>query len=195
VLLLDVEMPGLTGLDAAGLIGAGEAAVLGSPRVIFTTAHPEHAVAAFDVGAVDYVLKPIEAPRLARALARVRPAPATGRADPASPVARLALEVKGEVRLLDPGEITHAVLDGALVAVHVAGQAQAILTDLSLQELQRRVPAGTLERVHRQALLNLSHVRALRPLESGGFVARTTSGEDVPVSRQSARELRKRLGI
>lgn len=82
-----------------------------------------------------------------------------------------------------------------LVAVHLVSQAQALLTDLSLQEIQRRVPAGTLERVHRQALLNLAHVRSLRPLESGGFVARTTTGRDVPVSRQSARELRRRLGI
>jgi two-component system, LytTR family, response regulator len=191
VLLLDIEMPGLTGLDAAGLVGAGA----GRPRVIFTTAHPEHAVDAFDVGAVDYVLKPVEASRLARALERARVAPPAGRADQPLPVARLALEVKGEVRLVDPAEITHAVLEGALVAVHLAGEDREILTDLSLQEIERRVPAGTLERVHRQALLNLAHVRSLRPLESGGFVARTASGKDVPVSRQAARELRRRLGL
>jgi two-component system LytT family response regulator len=183
VLLLDIEMPGLSGLDAAGLLGTD------GPRVIFTTAHPEHALHAFDVGAVDYVLKPVEASRLSRALDRARQPPPA----PSAPVERLALAVKGEVRLFDPREITHAVLDGALVTVHVAGE--AIITDLSLQEIQRRLPAGTLERVHRQALLNLAHVRSLRPLESGGFVARTTRGEEVPVSRQSARELRKRLGL
>lgn len=183
VLLLDVQMPGLNGLDAAGLLGSQ------GPAVIFTTAHPEHAVAAFDVGAVDYVLKPIEASRLAKALDRAR----DRCSEAAESVDRLALTVQGEVRLLDPGDITHALFDGALVTVHT--DKEALLTDLTLQELQRKLPSDDFERVHRRALLNLSKVDRLQPLPTGGYTAVTVGGAEVPISRQVARELRKRLGL
>ena len=183
VLLLDVQMPGLSGLDAAGLLGPN------GPTVIFTTAHAEHAVAAFDVGAVDYVLKPIEASRLAKALDRARDI----RGKASDPVDRLALTVQGEVRLLDPGDITHALFDGALVTVHT--KHEAFLTDLTLQELQRKLPAEGFDRVHRRALLNLTKVDRLQPLPTGGYTAVTVGGAEVPISRQAARELRKRFGI
>lgn len=183
VLLLDVQMPGLSGLDTAGLLGPH------GPTVIFTTAHPEHAVAAFDVGAVDYVLKPIEASRLAKALYRAR----DHRGPAAEPVDRLALTVQGEVRLLDPSDITHALFDGALVTVHT--NKEALLTDLTLQELQRKLPMDDFERVHRRALLNLTKVDRLQPLPTGGYTAVTFGGAEVPISRQAARELRRRLGL
>lgn len=194
VALLDVQMGALSGLSVS------EAAAELGVEVIFTTAHPEHAVAAFDRGAVDYVLKPADADRLATAIARARrrieaeqPRASTDapRGDPLP--ARLPIAVRGEIRLVDPGEITHAIHDGSLVTVF-AGR-DALLTDLSLNELEQRLPPDRFARVHRRALINLDKVDRLRPLPTGGYLAVTPGGHEVPVSRQAARALRRRLGI
>lgn len=190
VVLLDIQMPGRSGLELA------QASAEWGVEVVFTTAHPEHAVAAFDCGAADYVLKPIEEGRLAVALQRVRQrlaAAEPGRGPTTPPLARLALMVRGEVRLVDPAEISHAELDGQLVTVWVGKE--GLLTDLSIHELERRLPAGQFERVHRRALVNLGRVERLKPQPSGGYLAITTDGHQVPVSRQAARLLRRRLGI
>jgi two-component system, LytTR family, response regulator len=195
VAFLDIRMAGLSGLDVS------EVAVELGVEVVLTTAHPEHAVAAFEHGALDYVLKPVEAERLATALTRVRRRLDMARVSSANPAApsggsaldRLPLEVRGEVRLVRPDDISHAVLDGGLVTVWVG--AESLFTELSLNELERRLPAGSFERVHRQALLNLRRVDRLKPRPTGGYLALTTDGHEVPVSRQAARALRRRLGI
>jgi len=200
VVLLDIQMPGLTGLEAMALLPDG------GPYVIFCTAHAEHAVDAFDVGAVDYLLKPFEPDRLAKALDRARSREAVERfreearhqreqraLSPAPALARLAVPTKQGIVLLDPREISHAVLDGELVTIHVG--ASSFLTDESLQNLEARLSGGAFERVHRRALLNLDHVARLEPCPSGGYVARTHRGEAIEVSRQAARALRKRLGL
>lgn len=185
VLLLDIHMPGLTGLDAMALLPAE------GPYVIFCTAHSSHAVEAFDAGAVDYVLKPVEAARLQKALERAgaRRAAVAG----ADSVQRLAIPMRQGIVLVDPREISHAVLDGELVTVSTAQG--DYLTDFTLQELEEKLPPGLLERVHRRALLNLDHVVRLEPLETGGFTARTRRGQAVDVSRQAARALRRRFGL
>ncbi|MCB9753606.1 MAG: response regulator transcription factor [Myxococcales bacterium] len=203
VLLLDIRMPGISGLEARALIPDD------GPYVIFTTAHAEHALEAFEVGAVDYLLKPIEAGRLSRALARARRA-LRGRADAgaeaerdaapedAPAIARLAVPTAKGILLLDPADITHALFDGALVTVF-AGQGP-VIADGSLGELEKKLEGLTragarFERVHRRALLNLDRLARLEPVETGGFVAYTDRDAAVPVSRQVARRLRKRLGL
>jgi two-component system LytT family response regulator len=183
VVLLDIEMPGLSGLEALRLLPEPR------PYVIFCTAHAEHAVAAFDVGAVDYVTKPVEAGRLALAIERARRA-AEARSTKAP--RRLAIETREGVLLLDPAEITCAELDGALVTIHVGER--RVLTDLPLGELEERLPSS-FHRVHRRALLNLDHVTLLEPTPTGGYVARTRGGHTVEVSRQAARDLRRALGL
>jgi two-component system LytT family response regulator len=185
VLLLDIHMPGLTGLETKALIADD------GPYVIFATAHPEHALEAFDVGAVDYVLKPIEAGRLKKALDRARAADAPRERTEGPP--RLALPTRDGARLLDPARISHAVFDGSLVTVHYAGE--ELLTELTLTDLETRLPAGDFERVHRRALLNLARVDRLVDQPTGGYVAVTEDGLQVEVSRQAARKLRKRLGL
>lgn len=184
LVLLDVHMGKLSGLDVADV-----AADLGV-EVVLVTAHPEHAVSAFDRGAIDYVLKPVEAERLAKAIDRAR---ARIEPPPAAPLDRLALEVRGEVRLVSPDEVSHAIVDGPLVRVFASGE--ALLSELSLNELERRLPPGRFERVHRRALLNLARVDRLKPLPTGGYLAVTSEGHEVPVSRQAARQLRRRLGL
>src|SRR5262249_52162647 len=95
--------------------------------------------------------------------------------------------------LVDPRDVTHAQLSDELVTVYAAGQ--QYLSALSLQELESRLPPATFLRVHRRALVNLSHVVRLQPNEVGGFLAETTGGHAIEVSRQAARDLRKRLGL
>lgn len=190
VVLLDIQMPKLTGTEALALWPAD------GPWVVFCTAHAEHAVKAFDGGAVDYLLKPVEPERLKKALDRARERSTRAKFSEAvkqHQLERLAVTTRQGVVLLDPAAVTHAVLEDELVTVFT-GDAK-YLTDFTLQDLQDRLPEGRFERVHRRALLNLEAVARLEPLETGGYLARTHGGQTVEISRQSARELRRRLGL
>jgi two-component system, LytTR family, response regulator len=196
VAVLDINMPGLSGLETVMQMPEER------PYIIFLTAHPEHAVKAFDVGAVDYLLKPVDDARLETAIGRARKAldqghvrtgdggddrPSAGR------IGKLAIATHGGAALVSPDDVTHATFDGTLVTVHTA--ARAILTDDTLQELEAKLPPGPFERVHRRAIVNLDHVDRLESVDSGGYVACLSTGKRVDVSRQSARRLRRRLGL
>lgn len=204
VVLLDVQMPGLSGIEALSLLGED------APLVILCTAHPDYALDAFDLGAVDYVVKPVEAGRLKKALLRAgrqlalrragssdaaRPASELGRSSAAAAtgLARLAIPTRQGIVLLDPGEISHAVLEGELVSVFT--EQGVFLSDDTLGDLHDRLPDELFARVHRRALINLARVVRLEPVDSGGFLAHTRSGHQVEVSRQAARDLRRRLGV
>jgi two-component system LytT family response regulator len=187
VVLLDIQMPELSGIEALQLLPAD------GPLVIFCTAHAVHAVSAFDVGAVDYLLKPIDGGRLRKALDRARQRLATVTPEAAPLGVRLALPTRQGIVLLDPRDVTHAQLADELVTVYAGGK--AYLSALSLQEIESRLPPPTFLRVHRRALVNLTHVTRLLPNEVGGFVAETSGGHSIEVSRQAARDLRKLLGL
>lgn len=195
VVLLDIQMPGLTGLEAMQLWPEN------GPYVVFCTAHTEHALKAFDVGAIDYLLKPVEPARLAKALARARARDAQRRfhdelhrqRQGAATLQRLAISTRQGVVLLDPLQVSHATLEDELVTV-VSREGTYITAD-SLHELLEKLPKDRFERVHRRAVLNLEQVVRLEPQDTGGYVARTRTGHAVDVSRQAARELRKRLGL
>jgi two-component system, LytTR family, response regulator len=191
LVVLDINMPGMTGIETVMKMPEDR------PYLIFLTGHPEHAVEAFDLGATDYLLKPVDEARLKKALDRARrqlDAPlGPGARDPGAPLARLAITTKTGVVLLGPDEVTHAIFDGQLVTVHTRDR--AILSDATLQELEDRLSASHFERVHRRAIVNLLHVERLEPVLSGGYVARVVGGKSVDVSRQAARKLRRRLGI
>jgi two-component system LytT family response regulator len=211
VVLLDIHMPGLTGMETLELLPSD------GPVIILCTAHADHAVDAFERGAVDYVMKPVEAGRLKKALGRARERiemrrMAQSRAKPAadaeidadggaeratgdSPRAldRLAIPTRQGIVLLDPRTVSHAVLEGELVSV--VTEEGTYLSDDTLADLQERLPRDSFERVHRRAILNLGQVTRLEPLETGGFLAHTRAGHAVEVSRQAARELRRRLKV
>lgn len=195
VAILDVNMPGISGIETVMKMPEDR------PYVIFLTAHAEHAVSAFDVGAVDYLMKPVDDARLEKALSRARAVLDTGHkaegggAKGGQKLNKLAIQTRSGVELVNPGSITHATFDGALVTVHT--DSRAILTDDTLQDLEDKLAAGEnpFERVHRRALLNLDHVERLESVDSGGYVACLSTGKKVDVSRQSARKLRRRLGL
>ncbi len=186
VVLLDIQMPGLSGMEALQLWPAD------GPVVVLCTAHAGHAVQAFDDGAVDYLLKPVEPARLQKALERARRRLPAESARPQ--LERLAIRTRAGIVLVAPGQVSHAVLDGELVTL-VTCDGRALITELGLQDLLQRLPGDRFERVHRRAIVNLDEVSRLDPLETGGYLAQMKSGATVEVSRQSARELRKRLGL
>ena len=191
LVVLDINMPGMSGIET--VLNMPE----DRPYLIFLTAHPEHAVSAFDLGATDYLMKPVDEARLKKALDRARrqldAPPRRDGPEPSVPLARLAIATKAGVVLLGPDDVTHAVFDGQLVTVHTRDR--ALLCDSTLQELEDRLSASHFERVHRRAIVNLLHVERLEPVLSGGYVAHVAGGKSVDVSRQAARKLRRRLGI
>jgi two-component system LytT family response regulator len=195
VAILDVNMPGKSGIETVLAMPEER------PYIVFLTAHPEHAVKAFELGAVDYVMKPVDDARLSKAIERARAfldQGPTGRENDVgtSKLAKLAIATHDGAALVSPTEITHATFDGALVSVHTSSR--TILTDDTLQDLETKLGAcgaGTFERVHRRAILNLDHVERLESVDSGGYVACLSTGKRVDVSRQSARKLRRRLGL
>jgi two-component system LytT family response regulator len=180
VLVLDISMPGIGGLELRRRLGDA------GPSVIFVTAHAEHAVDAFDAGAVDYVVKPVTGARLAKAIDRCRRVPL------APTFERLPIATRAGVVLVDPRAVIYAAFDGSLVTLH--GALESWITTASLTELEAQLPA-TFVRVDRRHLINLDEIVRLEPEDTGGYVAVTRSAARVPVSRQAGRDLRKRLGL
>ena len=164
------------------------------PNLYAVFAYSEHALEAFDVGAEDYLLKPLEPTSLKRALQR--PAIRIAPSPPASAVAapqRLTVHTAKGVVFVDAAELLYARLDGELTTLHT--RSGPLLVDLSLKQLHDLLPDARFWRVHRRALLNLEGVDRLESVESGGYIAHMADGATVPVSRQAGRRLRKRLGV
>lgn len=195
LVLLDIQMPGLDGL---GVARSGRAL----PPIVFTTAHAEHAVLAFELAAIDYLLKPIEEARLGRAIDRVRARPtalsssalasllqqALGRAAPAP---RIAARSKTAVRLFDPREVTRFYAADKYSMVRLAGE--ELVLDDSLSALEAKLAPFDFVRVHRGELVNLAHVRAVHS-DGGETWLELSDGQRADVSRRLAPEIRARLG-
>ena len=183
VVLLDIELGTGDGFDVlAGLTPA--------PRVIFVTAHPQHAVQAFAVEAADYLLKPVRPERLAEALARVArrigPAPA-----PLGPA--VELRMPSRTIFADPGEIVALSAEGDFTRVHLAGQ-PALLILRTLSHFEALLPAPPFLRVGRSVLLNLQRVRRVEA-EDRNLAHVTLEGMEapLPLGRVAAARLRVAL--
>ena len=168
------------------------------PVVVFVTAYDEHAAAAYGLGAVDYLLKPVSAERLAAALARVRrftaPAGSTAAEQPApTPVDALAavpVELAGRTHYVRRDDVRFVEAHGDYVRLHTPTGAH--LVRIPISRLEEHWQRAGFTRVHRSYLLAVPAVRELRSDLSGGLLAHTDVG-DVPVSRRHARELRELL--
>jgi DNA-binding LytR/AlgR family response regulator len=186
---LDISMPGLDGLELASLL----AKLSEPPAIVFVTAYEQHAVAAFGIGAVDYLLKPIRAERLSDALVRInRVVPASRPAPEQLPdaMAALPVESEGRTRYVRRGEVLFVEAHGDYVRLHATSGVHVVRMPISRLE-EYWGPAGFV-RVHRGFLVALDAVRELRSDSIGGLLAHTDLG-DVPVSRRHARDLRERL--
>lgn len=198
---LDIQMPDLSGLEVARHLRGANA-----PVVVFVTAHDQHAVEAFELAALDYVLKPIERERLAATLERVAREVASGGGSPArvtgvarelasepgthAPLHRLPVRHRREVRLLDLSQVPIVFSRDRLVLARSEGH--EYLVDYTLQELEERLPAQTFVRVHRAALVNLASIEGYGT-EDGVLVLRLNDGTRIEVSERRAAEVRRRL--
>jgi DNA-binding LytR/AlgR family response regulator len=186
---LDISMPGLDGLELASLL----AKLSEPPVIVFVTAHDGHAVAAYGIGAVDYLLKPVRAERLSAALGKVvRMVSATETADPrqVETMAALPVESGGRTRYVRRGDVRFVEAHGDYVRLHTDGGVH--LVRMPISRLEEYWEGTGFTRVHRGFLLAVDAVLELRSDSAGGLLAHTTAG-DVPVSRRHSRELRDRL--
>ena len=189
VVFLDIAMPTMDGMELASLLSR----MNDPPAIVFVTAFDEHAASAYEIGAIDYLLKPFEAERLAAALDRVRrftgPDP-PARRPPVDALAAVPVELGGRTRFVRRDDVRFAEAQGDYVRLHTSEGSHLLRIPISRLEQHWR-DAGFF-RVHRGFLLAVARVRELRSDIGGGLLAHTDVG-DVPVSRRHARELRERL--
>jgi two-component system, LytTR family, response regulator len=205
VAFLDVQMPGLTGFEVARrLLQNGDA-----PGVIFVTAYDRRAIEAFEVNAVDYLLKPVDVRRLEQAVARAR----TRRGD-SQPIAgqldklvrlmagqkdrreQVAVKVNDRFVLVQSDDIIYASLAEDSITI-VTGHVSGTSNDRTLDELHARLDPDVFWRVHRSHLVNINKVKEIVPWFSRNYILRMADAKatEIPVSRSQTRRLRDYLKL
>lgn len=191
LIFLDIQLPGYSGLDVLARISH-------APAVIFTTAHDRFAVAAFELGALDYLLKPFGRERFAKALQRARPL-LEREASPAAaeraqellskgPIPRLFVREGGRILPIRVSTIEWLQACDDFVIVHAGAREYRI--NLSLSNLEGRLDSRTFVRVHRSHSINLDHVASWAPYDGSRFQITLRSGRVLMASRQRSRALR-----
>jgi DNA-binding LytR/AlgR family response regulator len=201
VVFLDLQMPGMGGFDVIRKLQGGKL-----PIVVIVTAYDQHAIQAFEAGAVDYLLKPVTAARLRKALDRVRQLhgkrleiaeslaqlAATGSEPQVTARTRKIVGRKGEEYfLLDVEEVQAFQADGELVWI-ITGQ-QRFLATQSLRSLEERLKDQPFRRVHRNAVVNISHVRKMSSMSSQRWLLTLHNGQELIVSKRQAHGIRDLL--
>lgn len=215
LILLDIQMPGRTGFEVAREIIADDIMT----RVVFVTAFDQYAIDAFEVNAVDYLLKPVEPARLERTVERVRhqvgsdpkePPPPTGAALATQDLQQLldyvagrqtrreqiAVKVGDRFQLIPSGDIIYASLVNEVITVVTSG-----LTGTSnyrtLDELQSNLDPEVFWRVHRSHLVNINKVKEIVPWFSRNYILKMqdAKGTEIPVSRAQTKRLRDHLNL
>lgn len=193
---LDIRMPGLTGLELARVL----ARFAQAPAVVFVTAYEDHAVDAFELDVVDYLLKPVRQARLAETLRRIvergvaaEPAVAHASAtaqghDPADET--IPVELGGVIRFIQRSEVLYVEAHGDYARLHVEG-GRSHLVRTSLATLEERWRDAGFVRIHRSLLVALAHVTEVR-FESGRCTVQV-GGAELQVSRRHTAELRDLL--
>ena len=188
VMFMDVNMPEATGLQLAEALQH----LKFPPAVVFVTAYSEHALDAFKVSAIDYLVKPVETERLAQAIARVREQVALHLQ--AHKSERIPVEKGGKKLLVPASKIHYIMAKDDYSYLHT--ESDRYLSTVSLAQLEAKLEPLGFFRVHRRYLVNLSCVNEVDPV-SGGTLLLTLSGEEeqIPVSRRRVAALKKALGI
>ena len=208
LVMLDVQMPGLTGFEVARrLLHSGTEA-----HLVFVTAYDRHAIEAFEVNAVDYLLKPVEADRLATAVDRVRSRLSAESGNPSPPAAvervlqllgdrqnrpeQLAVKVGDRFLLLQTDEVVHASVEDDVITV-VTNSLSGTSNYRTLDELQARLDPDVFWRVHRSHLVNINKIREIVPWFSRNYILKMkdAKGSEIPVSRSQTKRLREYLRL
>jgi two-component system, LytTR family, response regulator LytT len=184
--LLDIRMPGLGGLELARVLSR----FAEPPSVVFVTAHDQHAIEAFDVHAVDYLLKPPTEERLSRALDRIAALHTPEADSDEDPLDVLAVDIGRRVIMVDRDDVAWVQSAGDYVRLHTRDGASYLLR-LPISVLEQRWNDRGFVRIHRSYLVALSDITELRSDSAQTLV--TVTGEQLPVSRRHLRELRERL--
>jgi DNA-binding LytR/AlgR family response regulator len=198
LVLLDIQMPGL---DGFGVVEA----LAEPPAIIFVTAYDQYAIRAFEVHALDYLLKPYSKNRLAQAIERARQALDAGEdlgaqlrplleglAAEGRYLTRLAVRDRDCIRVLDADAVDWIGITEEQVLVHVGDRAYPVRRTLA--DLEARLDPQRFFRAHRSAIVNLDRVQEIIPWFKGSHLLRLTTGAEVDLSRAQARVLRQRLG-
>ncbi len=196
VVFLDIQMPGLSGLEIAAQLEADSA-----PLLVFVTAFDEHAVKAFELNAVDYLLKPYDKDRLAKSLARVGARWGSSEARGAAVrVARaqtncserLLVPVGEQLQLIDAASIEWLEADDNYVHVHT--QPRSYLLRRTLTDLLTQIGEQRFVRIHKSVAVNLGEMQALTPLFKGDYEVVMRSGRRLRLSRRYRQEAFARMG-
>ncbi len=197
LLFLDIQMPKLSGFEVMELLGEKVA-------VIFVTAYDEFALKAFDVHAVDYLLKPVEPARLGEAIARAakrlaenqtRPsavAVAAAAQPPGRPIERVLIREEGRVHVLPLGKIDFVEAKDDYLSFAVAGK--RLLKQQTMAELEAQLDGSRFVRVHRSYLLNIERLARLELYAKDSWIAILADGTRIPVSRSGHARLKELLG-
>ena len=216
LVFLDVQMPGRTGLEVVRDVGAGA-----MPATIFVTAYDQHALKAFELAAVDYLVKPFDDERFELAFRRARRLveleevsrlraqllavlggdAATGASEPARPASpqktpyldRIAVESKGKVRVIPVAEIDFIVASGPYAELYVADRRHLIRE--AMQTLEERLDPAHFLRIHRSIIVRLDLVETLLKSPGGDYEVQLKGGRKLRVSRSRREELERRLGV
>jgi two-component system LytT family response regulator len=195
LLLLDIQMPKLDGFDVLELIG-------GEVPVIFVTAYDQYAIKAFQVHAVDYLLKPFGAERLAEALGRARTRIGTREVVPAkalvsearaarAPLERILIRDRTDVHVIAAAKIDYLESQDDYVSVKV-GEKQ-FLKEQTLSELEQLLDPARFVRIHRRYLLNVARLARIEQAVTDSRVAILQDGTELPISRSGYTKLREIL--
>ena len=199
LVFLDISMPGLDGFELCAHLPPGV-------TVVFTTAHDEHALRAFQTNAIDYLLKPIREDELVRALDkldRLRELPAAGAQDQlartmaailaARGPGRIASRLGDKIQLIDLDRITHFIAEDKLTYAVTADRSYVV--DPSITDLEERYAAAGFFRIHRATLVRLSAIVELASTADGTRVRLGDGKTELPVARERARALKDKLGL
>lgn len=184
LVFLDLQMPELGGLAVAKNLRGKR-----MPLIIFVTAFEQHALEAFDAGAVDYLLKPVRHERLAAAIQKARPMltsssmPVEAKAQKAT-VRRIVGRVGSDMHLLNPADVIAFQADGETVVILTS--AGRFYAEHSLKALEERIDPETFRRVHRKTIINTDHIRKISPLSSKRWLLKMSNGLEVVVSKRLA---------
>jgi two-component system LytT family response regulator/two-component system response regulator LytT len=210
LVMLDVQMPGLTGFEVARRLVRAEV----EAHVVFVTAYDQYAIQAFEVNAVDYLLKPVEPARLAAAVDRVkkriqfdRPAARAAaaveldrvlqlRGDRQDRREQLALKVGDRFLLIHAEEVVHASVEDDVITVET-NSLSGTSNYRTLDELQAHLDPAVFWRVHRSHLVNINKIKEIVPWFSRNFLLkmRDAKGTEIPVSRSQTKRLRDYLRL